>query len=155
MVKGFKHCCDLDNSTVTIFNDHFGGNWVGKSLFYWDAKPYNCLLKHWLLMRSILFLIEAIQRKQFGCNYLKNKKSFLIFPCIFKIYIKFWIFSKKKTTVIADSFPKLRTPKNVVRYICKKSRLKGPFDRQYGKRVQTLFWSERQHRYHIYWSFWR
>ena len=26
MVNGFKHCCDLDNSTVTIFTDHFGGN---------------------------------------------------------------------------------------------------------------------------------
>ena len=26
MVNGFEHCCDLDNSTVTIFTDHFGGN---------------------------------------------------------------------------------------------------------------------------------
>ena len=40
-------------------------------------------------------------------------------------------------TFIADSFPKLRTPKNVVRYLSKKSRFKGPFDRQHGKRVQT------------------
>ena len=36
-------------------------------------------------------------------------------------------------TFIADSFPKLRTPKNVVRYLSKKSRFKGPFDRQHGK----------------------
>ena len=56
MVNGFKNCCDLDNSTVIIFTDHFGGHWVEKSLFYSDAKPYNCLLKHWLLMRRILFL---------------------------------------------------------------------------------------------------
>ena len=45
-------------------------------------------------------------------------------------------------TVIADFFRsnmvQKRNPENVVRYICKKSRLKGPFDRQYGKRVQTL-----------------
>ena len=47
-------------------------------------------------------------------------------------------------TVIADSFPKLRTPQNVVRYMCKKSRLKGPFERQHGKRVQTLLRSEQQ-----------
>ena len=33
-------------------------------------------------------------------------------------------------TFIADLFPKLRTPKNVVRYLSKKSRFKGPFDRQ-------------------------
>ena len=51
--------------------------------------------------------------------------------------------------VIADLFPKLRTPKNVVKYKSKKSRFKGPFDRQHGKRVQTLLRSERQHRYHI------
>ena len=33
MVNGFKHCCDLNDSTVTIFSDQFEGNWVGKSLF--------------------------------------------------------------------------------------------------------------------------
>ena len=26
MVNGFKHCCNLDNSTVTIFTDHVEGN---------------------------------------------------------------------------------------------------------------------------------
>ena len=52
-------------------------------------------------------------------------------------------------TLIADLFPKLRYPKNVVRYMSKKSRFKVPFDRKHGKRVQTLFPSEPQHRYHI------
>ena len=42
-------------------------------------------------------------------------------------------------TLIADLFPKLRTPENVVRYISKKSSFKGPFARQHVKRVQTLF----------------
>ena len=45
---------------------------------------------------------------------------------------------KKKMTLIADLFPKLRAPKNVVRYMSKKSCFKGPFDWQHGKRVQTL-----------------
>ena len=45
-------------------------------------------------------------------------------------------------TLIADLFPKLRTPKNVVRYMSKKSSFKGPFERQPGKRVQTLLQSE-------------
>ena len=53
-------------------------------------------------------------------------------------------------TFIADLFPILRTPKNVVRYMSKKSRFKGPFDRQHGKRVQTLLRSDPQHRYHTY-----
>ena len=52
-------------------------------------------------------------------------------------------------TLIADLFPKLRTLKNVVRYITKKSHFKGPFDRQHGKRVPTLLQSDPQHRYHI------
>ena len=34
--------------------------------------------------------------------------------------------SKKKMTLIAGLFPKLRTPKNVVGYMSKKSRFKGP-----------------------------
>ena len=40
-------------------------------------------------------------------------------------------------TFIADLFAKLRTPKNVVRYMYKKSRFKGSFDWQHDKRVQT------------------
>ena len=56
---------------------------------------------------------------------------------------------KKEMTLIADLCPKSRTPENVIRYMSKKSRFKGPFDRQHGKRVQTLLQSERQHRYHI------
>ena len=52
-------------------------------------------------------------------------------------------------TLIGDLFPKLRTPKNVVRYMSKKCRFKGPFNKQHGKRVQTPLRSERQHRYHI------
>ena len=52
-------------------------------------------------------------------------------------------------TLIADLFPKLRTPKNVLIYMSKKSRFKGPLDRQHGKGVQTLLRSEPPNRYHI------
>ena len=52
-------------------------------------------------------------------------------------------------TLIADLFAKLRTPRNVVRYKSKKSRFKEPFDRQHGKRVQTLLRSEPHRCYHI------
>ena len=52
-------------------------------------------------------------------------------------------------TLIADCFPKLRTPEKGVRYMSKKSRFKGPFDRQHGKRVQTLLRPKERHRYHI------
>ena len=52
-------------------------------------------------------------------------------------------------TFIPHLFMKLRNPKNVVRYLSEKSRFKGPFDRQHGKRVQTLLQSKPQHRYYI------
>ena len=52
-------------------------------------------------------------------------------------------------TLIADLFLKLRTPKNVVRYMSKESRFKVPFDTQHGKRVQKFLRSEPQHCYHI------
>ena len=56
-------------------------------------------------------------------------------------------------TLIPDFFSKLHTPENMARYMSKKSRFKGPIDKQHGKRVQTLFRSGQQHCYHIYWSF--
>ena len=49
---------------------------------------------------------------------------------------------------IADLFAKLRTAKNLDRYLSKKSRFKGTFDSQHGKRVQTLLESEPQDNYH-------
>ena len=51
--------------------------------------------------------------------------------------------------LIADVFPILRTPKNVVSYMSEKSFFRGPFDKQHGKPAQTLLQSERQHRYYI------
>ena len=52
-------------------------------------------------------------------------------------------------TLIVEKFPILRTPKNVVRSMSKKSRFKEHLHRPHGKWVQTLLRSEPQHRYHI------
>ena len=58
-------------------------------------------------------------------------------------------------TVIAEVFPKLRTPKNLVRSMPKKSSFKGSFLKQHSKRAQTLLKCQGQLLYHIYWSLWR
>ena len=42
-------------------------------------------------------------------------------------------------SLIADVFPKLRTPKNVVKQISEKSPFKWPFHKQQAKEDQTLF----------------
>ena len=59
---------------------------------------------------------------------------------------------EKKMTLIAYLFPRLRPAKVVVRYMCKKSRFRLPFQKEHGKLVSTLFKFERQHLYHIYCS---
>ena len=58
-------------------------------------------------------------------------------------------------TLITDVFPKLRTPKNMVRSICRKFRFKRSFGKLHGKLAQTLLKFDWQHIYHIYWSLWR
>ena len=58
-------------------------------------------------------------------------------------------------TLIAELFPKLRSPKNKVRSISIKSRFKGSFKKQHGKCPQTLLTFPWQNLYHIYWSLWR
>ena len=42
----------------------------------------------------------------------------------------------------ADVFPKLQTQKNVGRKMCKMLCFRGPFEKQHGKRAQTLLKSE-------------
>ena len=59
---------------------------------------------------------------------------------------------KKKLTLIAYVFAKLRIVKDVIRQISKKSRFRRPFEKRYGKRSQTLLKSAALHFYHINWS---
>ena len=60
MVNVPKHGSDLHRMVFIIFIGHCQVNWVGKSLSYWYAKSWDCLLTHWLPITSILFLIERI-----------------------------------------------------------------------------------------------
>ena len=55
----------------------------------------------------------------------------------------------KKMTLKADVFAELPAPKNMNRYISKKSCFREPFNRQHGKWVKTLVQSERQDLYNI------
>ena len=57
-------------------------------------------------------------------------------------------------TLIDDVFPKLRTPKNLVTSMSKKSCFKGSLKKQHAKWTQTLLKCQGQLLYHIYWSLW-
>ena len=106
-----KHCWNLHHSSFIIFINHWQVNWVGKSLCYWHAKSWDCLLTHSLPIKSILFLIQTIQQYQFRWYYLRNKEVVL------KFLLHFWNRSqslnllKKKMTLMEFVFSKLRTPK--------------------------------------------
>ena len=95
MVNVPKHCWNLHHSTFIRFIDHCQVNWVGKRLSYRHAESLVCLQKHWMSMKSILFLIETIERYQLRCNYFENKNIFL-YCCISEIKMKFWTFWEKR-----------------------------------------------------------
>ena len=82
----------------------------------------------------------------------KHELFQIFFSQLFKSSLNFEYFQKKKMILIADSFWKLQTPKNVVRSTTKISRFWGPFEKQDGKRTQKLLKFEWQHLYHIYLS---
>ena len=110
MVNGPKHFWNLHQSTIK-FIDQCQGSWVGKSLFYWHAKSWDYLLKHWMPMTGILFLIDTIWRYQLRCNYIRKKKLFLKFSLLFWPLVEILNILKQKMTFIDLVFPKLRTPK--------------------------------------------
>ena len=66
-----------------------------------------------------------------------------------------WNILNGKMTLIVYVLPKLRTAKDVLTWMYKKSRCRIPFGKQHGQRSKTVLKSARQHLYHIYWSVWR
>ena len=80
----------------------------------------------------------------------KQKIFSEFFSALFKSNLKFEHFQKKKISLIADVFPRIRSPENLVRSISKKSCFKGSFGKQHGKRAETLSKFAWQHLYHIY-----
>ena len=89
-------------------------------------------------------------------QFSRKQKTFSdFFFLIFEIWFRFWTFSKKKMTLIAEVFPKLRSPKNNLRSMSMKSRLKGNFPKQHGKRAQTLLKFAWKNLYYVYCSVWR
>ena len=86
----------------------------------------------------------------------RKGKTFSAF--FFLLFLKCrWNFEhfQKKMILLVDVFSKLRSPRNVVQYLSKNSRLKRPFNKQHGKGHKTLSKSRLHHLYHIYWSLWR
>ena len=89
-------------------------------------------------MQEIQMLLSEKQKgsSELVCAFFKSTSNFEHF--------------QKKIILIACIFPKLQTPKDVVRQMPKKSHFRGSFDRQRGKRAKVPFRSQHQHLYHIH-----
>ena len=81
---------------------------------------------------------------------LKTKNIFSVFCSNDEISNNFWKFSKRRSIVIADIFPKLATVLSLVTPLSIQRRLKTSFDSQHVKRLQTLVKSSWEHFYHIF-----
>ena len=81
---------------------------------------------------------------------LSQKKNFsTIFASFLRSSLNLEHF-QKKMTFRADVFQKLRTPKDMVRSMLKKSRFRGYAEKQQAKSAQTLFKLEGHLPYHIF-----
>ena len=80
----------------------------------------------------------------------KQKTFSQSFSAFLKCNLNLEHIRKEKLSLIPDVFPKLRTPKNLVRSMPKKSSFKGSFKKQHGKCAETLLKRQGQLLYHIY-----
>ena len=101
------------------------------------VNTLNANDKHFLLNRDNLTQPIQMQLSH------KQKTFSEFFFAFLKSILNFKHF-QKKMTLIADVFPELLAPKNLVRSMSKKLCFRGPFDGQNGKWVETFVESERQ-----------
>ena len=89
------------------------------------------------LMQPIQILLSQKQKtfSRFFCPFLKSTLNFELF--------------KTKMTLIADVFPKLLSPKKVIRQMSVKFCFRGQFHNKHSKRTQRLLKSEQRYLYHI------
>ena len=91
-------------------------------------------------------LKQAIQMQLSG----KQKTFSDLFSPFSESDLNFEHLQKRKMSLIGYVFPKVWTPKNLVRSMSKNSRFKGSFGKQHRKRAQILLRIGWQHLCHIY-----
>ena len=96
-----------------------------------------CLLYKDNLLQPLQILLSQKEKtfSEFFFRFLKSTLNFEHF--------------QKKMTLIADVFPKLPSPKLVVREMSVKSRFRGLFHNKHGKRAQRLLKSAQRYLYDI------
>ena len=133
---------------------------------YWSTGRQLSRRKSLLVIRKSLRLFVNTMSPVDKCS-LPNKDNLMqpihmqlsqklkTFSALFNVFLKCrsnFEYFQKKDDLIAYLFLRLRSAKNVVRYMCKKSRFRKPFQKEHGKWVSTLFKFEKKHLCHIHGS---
>ena len=105
----------------------------------WDMKNLKTFPNTLSSDGKYFVFIETIQRNKFRWSYLENKKLWRDFLLHFWNLVKILNIFKKKMTRIADVFPKLWTPKNMIMSMPKKSHFRASVEKQHAKCAQTFF----------------
>ena len=130
---------------------------------YWSLRRQVSWKKSSLVICKILGLFVKILnashnnsllnrqnlKKPIQMQLSQKQKLFSQFVAPFSQSLLIFEYFQKKLTLIADAFPKLRTPKNVVKQMSKKASFRGPLDKEHSKRNQTLLKFEPHNFYHI------
>ena len=101
--------------------------------------------KYLVLQRNNLTIASEMQISQ------KQKTFSQFFAPVLKSILKFERFGKKDEPLSFSIF-EITDSENVVRSMPTKSRFRGPFEKQHGKRAQAQLKSASYHLYHIHWS---
>ena len=101
--------------------------------------------KYPVLNRDNLTIPIQMQLSQKHNTFSQFLAAFLKFTLNFKYF-------GKKSNVRRFCISEIMDCEKVVRSMSKKSRFRRPFEKQHGKRAQTLFKSAPHRLYHIHWS---
>ena len=101
-------------------------------------------------MISILFVIVKFYRNQFKCNYLRYILLFLKFFAPFLKSTSILEHFSKRITLKDDVFPKIRSAKEMVRWMSTTPSFRTSFDSQHVKGSQTLIETAQQHFYNAF-----
>ena len=115
MVTGPKYFWNLTKSSYFIFTDHCERNWDGGKSLLVIWKILRLVVNTLTADEEYSFLNKNNWRQPIHMQLSQKQKTFsgIFFACLkFIIHLKHL---QKKITLIADVYPKLRTPKNVVR----------------------------------------
>ena len=115
MANGLKQCCNLTDTTFTIFINHCEGNRVGKKSLLVISQIVTRFVNALAASDKLYVLNRDNLTQPIHMQLSQKQKTFSEFFLAFLKSILNFTHFPRKMTLITHSFPKLSAPKNVVR----------------------------------------